>query len=378
MIDFISIVTIIGITQALFLLALLVPQLRQSKPARYATFLILVFLLDFSMYLMLNFQLLDTFPFLIGMGEVTLFLYGPVLYLYSKSVLNINENKTRFESSYLHFITALIALVLLSPLFLRETTLSVLHELESSFPEVLSIYNVKNLLFNFLLWYIHALVYFFATLRLVSNSKKNIPPSKDHGFIRHIKWIQTLLAGYFLFALIYAGGFILDPFFNLQTISYEVLTSFLVFHVFVISYIGFTNQKILITPLNKLRYSKSTLSENKKEEYLEKILTYFEHDKPYLDQNLTLKKVASRLDILQNHVSQVINEKLGQGFSEFVNGYRINMAKVYLLDASKDMLTIEGIASEVGFKSKSSFNNAFKNECGTTPSYYKKTYKMES
>lgn len=373
MIDIISIVTIIGITQALFLLALLVPKLRQSKPTRYAIFLILVFLLDFSMYLMLNFQLFVRVPFLIGLGEVTLFLYGPVLYLYSKSVLSTNEKNSSMKSSYPHFAIALIAFVLLSPLFLRETTLSFLNTLENNLPEVLSIYNVKDLLFNFLLWYIHALVYFFATLRLVSYSKKNIPPSKDRGYIRHIKWVRTLLAGYFLFAFIYGGGFILDPFFNLRTLSFEVLTAFLVFHIFVISYIGFTNQKILITPLNKLRYSKSTLSENKKEEYLEKILTYFEHDKPYLDQNLTLKKVASRLDILQNHVSQVINEKLGQGFSEFVNGYRINMAKVYLLDASKDMLTIEGIAYEVGFKSKSSFNNAFKNECGTTPSMFKTT-----
>ena len=369
MISLSVVITIIGIVQALFLLGLIVPRLNKNEPITYAALLLLIFVIDFSMYLLINIRLSENGYFLLGLGETTLFLYGPVVYLYSKSLLGINKGSKAEYSELIHFVPAVIVYILLSPFLFRETTFSGLNSLRENLPFLVSVYTAEELVFDFLLWYLHVLIYFSISLKLLINQKKkkNDPESSSH-----IKWIKSLLLGYFLFAFINASGILLDPYFDFRFTSYKVLNAFLAFHVFVISYIGFKNQSILFTPINKLRYSKSTLSDDKKKEYLATILNYFEHSQPYLDQDLTLKKVATHLDILQNHVSQVINEELGKRFSEFVNSYRIQLAKKHLADPAKNMLTIEGIASEVGFKSKSSFNTAFKRETGVTPSSFKK------
>jgi len=51
--------------------------------------------------------------------------------------------------------------------------------------------------------------------------------------------------------------------------------------------------------------------------------------------------------------------------------YRIEEAKTILQDPSQSQLTIEDIADEVGYNSKSAFNRSFKKFTGLTPSEYK-------
>ena len=71
-------------------------------------------------------------------------------------------------------------------------------------------------------------------------------------------------------------------------------------------------------------------------------------------------------------VSQVINQETGKNFKAYINSFRIIDAKAMLNDEKASNLSIEGIGLEVGFKSKSSFYEAFKKETGLTPSGYKK------
>ncbi|MGY8932572.1 MAG: helix-turn-helix domain-containing protein [Flavobacteriales bacterium] len=58
---------------------------------------------------------------------------------------------------------------------------------------------------------------------------------------------------------------------------------------------------------------------------------------------------------------------------QFINKYRIKDARQMLSNPGNNNLTIEFIAFSVGFESKSSFNNAFKNYTGITPSFYIKS-----
>ena len=72
-----------------------------------------------------------------------------------------------------------------------------------------------------------------------------------------------------------------------------------------------------------------------------------------------------------SHLSQTINELLGQSFSDFVNSYRIEEAKRKLVDPACKHLSVLGIAEEVGFNSKSSFNSVFKKHTAMTPSEFR-------
>ena len=51
--------------------------------------------------------------------------------------------------------------------------------------------------------------------------------------------------------------------------------------------------------------------------------------------------------------------------------YRVEEAKKKLLDPAFKHLSVLGIAEEVGFSSKSSFNSVFKKHTGTTPSEFR-------
>ena len=95
-------------------------------------------------------------------------------------------------------------------------------------------------------------------------------------------------------------------------------------------------------------------------------------DKIYLEYNISLNLLAKKLDTNRSTLSEVINEKSGKTFNLYINQYRIEEASRLLKDPKLDYLTIEGIAQETGFKSRSSFYTAFVNEKGITPSNFRK------
>jgi len=102
------------------------------------------------------------------------------------------------------------------------------------------------------------------------------------------------------------------------------------------------------------------------------LLDYMKRNKPYLDPELTLPQLAEEIGMSRNQLSYLMNECLGMNFYEFINTYRIDQVKKWLGEASKDQLTILGLALEAGFNSKVTFNTAFKKYTGLTPSQYKK------
>jgi len=122
----------------------------------------------------------------------------------------------------------------------------------------------------------------------------------------------------------------------------------------------------------KNKYANSTLNPEKKKKYIRKLNHFMKKEKPYLNSNLTIRQLAKKLNIPQKHLSQIINENFNQNFNDFVNKYRIKEAKLQILNPGNNHLDLFSIAMEVGFNSKSSFNNAFKKHAGITPSEFRK------
>ena len=83
-------------------------------------------------------------------------------------------------------------------------------------------------------------------------------------------------------------------------------------------------------------------------------------------------KLAKMADSNTTYASQVVNEKYGTAFSNVLSSYRIKEACRRMGDVggAYGHMTIEAIAADVGFKSRTSFINAFKREVGLTPSEY--------
>jgi AraC-like DNA-binding protein len=93
-------------------------------------------------------------------------------------------------------------------------------------------------------------------------------------------------------------------------------------------------------------------------------------DKIYLNEDLTLAETARQLDTNTTYLSRLINEHYQVNFSAFLNRYRIEEAKKMILDDQFNNFSIEGIAKSSGFRSKSTFNQVFKNSTGLTPTEF--------
>jgi AraC-like DNA-binding protein len=114
-----------------------------------------------------------------------------------------------------------------------------------------------------------------------------------------------------------------------------------------------------------------TLHPEKKNLLKEFILKLINENKIFLNPSLTVENIATELQTNSKYISYVINDCFHKNFYNFVNEYRIHSAIDFLSDPKYGHYSIEGIGNLAGFKSKSSFNAAFKKQTGKTPSEYK-------
>ncbi len=95
-----------------------------------------------------------------------------------------------------------------------------------------------------------------------------------------------------------------------------------------------------------------------------------QNHKPYLNPNLNLGDLALMLEVRPQDLSQLLSNKLSTNFYSFVNKYRVERCKAMLKDPEYSNFSMEGIAKEAGFKSKSTFYARFKEFTGLTPLQY--------
>lgn len=123
-------------------------------------------------------------------------------------------------------------------------------------------------------------------------------------------------------------------------------------------------------PLNK--YRTSSLTPKALQELAVQLDTILLQEKPYLDRQFRLAKLATSSGIPAHQLSQVINEVMHTNFNDWINSYRIEEAKARLVDPAFKHYSILAIALDCGFQHKSTFNRAFKKATGKTPSAYMK------
>lgn len=95
------------------------------------------------------------------------------------------------------------------------------------------------------------------------------------------------------------------------------------------------------------------------------------------DPDFNLQQLASLVGSNTKYVSWVINSTYNKNFKTYLNDYRIEEASKLLVDKEYCNLTLRAISLQVGFKSTTSFNTAFKRVIGMTPSAYQRLYAEE-
>jgi AraC-like DNA-binding protein len=340
----------------------------------------LCYALNFSTYYT-DFQFVGFFkahfPRLIWLFEPFSFCIGPLLYLYTMSLVRSN-----FKLMPKH-----IAFFIPFFVYLYFTITTVTIQSPETIRKIVDAGGFLSLLTYFVLYtFLRISNVLVAAISLVAlfRYKKQLKTGRQPKTLFDVKWQLIVLSGMSIVFLIefmyyvdyYASAKYLHSHDKLFFVTYFLINisiMFLLINILVFS--GLKNSSLFEVNKIQAKYSKSLLVDNEKEMLLQRVRECMVQEKYFLTPSITVQHVAEKIGSQPRLVSQVINELSGQNFIDFVNSYRIEEAKKMLIDRKFKGYSIIGILYEVGFNSKTAFNTTFKKQTGLTPKEYKQIRK---
>lgn len=121
---------------------------------------------------------------------------------------------------------------------------------------------------------------------------------------------------------------------------------------------------------DRRKYEKSGLSPEAAEALHRELRHLMASQQLFKYPELSLTDLAERLDTHPNYLSQIINEKEGKNFYDYINSKRVETFLKMAADPQNRRFTLFALALECGFNSKSAFNRYFKKVTGFTPTTY--------
>lgn len=286
----------------------------------------------------------------------TSFLIGPLIYLYVNAFLKRKDFLNLPVSvHFLPFVASLLFLMV----FYRKLENFVIWE------------SIVDLNFTIL---ILAQNFIYIVLALMSMKTTTI---SFKGFYKsilissHNRWLQLLLVGFIVVWIVNLNSFsiyqiVKRPGWCAYTQSIYALTAFVFINAIMFLLLLKPDVYYVIA-----KYKNNKLTQPDKSEYLQKLTSYMESQKPYLNPDITLEILAGELSINPRILSQLINENFRKNFKSYILEYRIKESMQILADSKYRDLTVLEILYQVGFNSKSAFNNQFKLFTNLTPLEYR-------
>ena len=303
------------------------------------------------------------FPHMAEVSSQFPFLYGPLMWLYLRTIYT---GKKIARADWLHIAAFLFAVILLIPWYaLDAESKRAIMEGRAKFP-------VSGRVLNALVAFrvAHMLGYVAWNFAFIRRQPR------VGATTRWALTINWLFAG---FLLSYTSYFILSwtGILNPQW-DYQVSAAMTVF-IYMIAYAGYAQPAVFegyqwTDPNAPVKYKNSGLTPEASRSLLQSLNWLMEQEKTFLNPNISLEKLANTLNASKHHVSQVINEHLGASFFEYVNQLRIEEAKRLLAETTRSDLHVIEAAYMVGFNNKVSFNTAFKKATGMTPTEYRRNH----
>lgn len=281
------------------------------------------------------------------------FLHGPLLFIY---VRKLTDSEYKFSrKKLLHFtpFSLFIFLVPICKIFIN-----------CKYEELLLVTNI------FL--YIQFLIYWFLLAVVLIQYKNKVKRLLSSLYKISLQWLWVLLV---LFAIIWGVSFFVEFFLHDYWDYVWIIVTLL---LYITGYFALWQPEVFKEGIfgndSGNKYKKSSLTDEIALSYLNRLNRIMSKNKPYLQGNITLLELSNILGVSTNHLSQIINQKYKQNFFDFINKYRVEEAKLLLVQPTYQFKKIIEIGFDSGFSSVSSFNKAFKKYTSMTPSVYRKKY----
>lgn len=120
--------------------------------------------------------------------------------------------------------------------------------------------------------------------------------------------------------------------------------------------------------VSEQKYANSSIDDERLKRIADKVERKMMEEKFYLNPDIDASTLASELGISGHYLSQVLSREMQTTFYSYINDARIEAAKEALKASEQTVLEV---ALSVGYNTRSSFYNAFKQRTGMTPSKYK-------
>ncbi|MEO0734693.1 MAG: helix-turn-helix domain-containing protein, partial [Bacteroidota bacterium] len=175
-------------------------------------------------------------------------------------------------------------------------------------------------------------------------------------------WLVNVFAANFLVHLAY------------RTVSYTsyivgALSFSCVFYLLGVWYVLWRREADFLVR-ERPKYGGNKVTPDAAADLVERCRRVMEEEKLYLRSDLKLIELAQAVDSTPHELSQVLNDRLEQRFTDYLRGYRVRQAQAAIL--TDDHLTLEAIGREAGFGSKSAFYAAFREVTGMTPAQHRR------
>jgi len=348
-----------GVALALFLSLLLLT--KRNKAA--ADYLLGFWLLLATAHLLLfYFQRAGQYPQLLGAAMPLPLIHGPMLYGYTRALTNRRLGPRILA---LHFTPPAFILVWVFPFIMLPPA-----EKLVVFANHGAGYETFNLLLRLAI-VASGLSYITLSLLALRRHRRVIKNEFSNLDKINLTWLQYLTC--------WIGAIWIGVLLRNDTVIFSTATLFIVF----IGYFGMRQVGIFqstegqpttsIDPVENPRrkkYQKSGLTAEVAERLHQELTSLMKNERVFRGCDLSLNDLAVRLNAPANYLSQVINEREGKNFYDYINTLRIAEFKRLASSPGSRKFTLLGLAQECGFNSKSSFNRYFRRATGMSPSQF--------
>ncbi len=388
--NLLSVLTLLGAAHGVFLaLALVNTSTGDLKAHRILAFFTATFALDLGEEFLYQTGFFESYPNLLNLLAPIDLFYGPLIYLYVVQ-LTTRTSSTRAKAIW-HFIPVIPGIVLLSPFYILggDQKLALTEAVRTGTEMVQSIPNISLIEIGFTVFILGTVfqigLYLVLSLRRLVVHRRAIQDEFSDIDKINLGWLRNLLVGFGCIFLLYLGDQFFPDLWGMNVLG-DMITLVAVVMIYAMGYLGLRQPQIFSQPLTssipvegieqeepKSKYERSGLDKDTSEVFLQELSTHMEENKPYLDGDLVLPRLAEELGISPNYLSQIINEQLNVNFYDFINGYRVEEAKRLLNKDTGLRINVLNLALDSGFNSKSAFYSAFKKSTSMTPTQFRKT-----
>ncbi len=331
-----------------------------------------IFVID--MYLSV-FKIEIKIPQLLFIDDTFMFAYGPLLYLFTQSV--VFKDYRLQQKSIVHFIPFIMAVcfVIGIILFVDTQTIAKTVNQVSNHQIPISFHIVELLILLQIFYY---LLKSKREINMVIGKVKDLYSTFNQENFKLLKFILNSFIILLSLSLMHS----LLPFVGIKNgLPFTLLLMVLFMFYFINSILlkmlnQSSNESSAINQHDfkeKEKYAGSSLSQTDLTAYMNSLGNYMKEKQRFLDCELNITDLSNELNIPSKTLSQVINEGYSCNFFDFVNNFRVEAAKSLFKNQDDKKLTVQEVMYDTGFNSKSSFNTAFKKFTNLTPTQFKNT-----